>query len=109
MPMFEEREMAAERKFERDQELAFRITARRNKLLGLWAAGHMGLSGDAAARYALSIVDAEVTEHGDDAVIRRIAEDLIAHGSPMTEAEIRSHLASFGAKARAQILQNAPP
>src|ERR1700747_102732 len=105
MSLFDDREKAAGRKFEWEQEMAFRITARRNKLLGLWAAGHMGLIGDAAARYALELVGAEITEHGDNPVIRKVCEDMIARGFPMTEAEVRNHLAAFGAKARAQIQQ----
>lgn len=105
MSIFDEREKAAERDFMREQEVAFRITARRNRLLGLWAAGKMGLEGDAAARYALGVVDAEITEHGDPGLIRKVCGDLIARGLPVTEAEVGRHLAVFGARARAQILR----
>jgi hypothetical protein len=105
MPLFEDREKAAERQFVREQELAFRITARRNKLLGLWAAGKMGLVGDAAATYALSVVDAEVTEPGDLALARKVCGDLVARGLPATETEVGRHLAMFAAAARAQILR----
>lgn len=106
MPMFEDREKAAERNFEREQELAFRIRARRNRLLGLWAAGHMGLAGEAAQRYAQAVVDTEITGHDDPAVIRKIRDDLIAGGTPVAEEEIRRHLAGLGAEARAQLLRD---
>lgn len=106
MPMFEDREKAAERNFEREQELAFRIRARRNRLLGLWAAGHMGLAGEAAQRYAQTVVDTEITGHDDPGVVRRVRDDLIAGGTPVAEDQIRRHLAGFGAEARAQLLRD---
>jgi hypothetical protein len=108
MSIFDEREKAAERNFVREQEVAFRILARRNKLMGLWAAGRMGLEGDAAARYALEVVDAEITEHGDAGLIKKIYGDLISRGLLVTETEIGDRLVMFGARARAQILQGAP-
>ncbi len=108
MSMFDDREKAAERNFAREQEVAFRITARRNKLLGLWAAGKMGLEGDAAARYALDVVDAEITEHGDAGLVKKVCGDLVVRGLSVTEAEVGQHLAVFGARARAQILQGTP-
>jgi hypothetical protein len=108
MSIFDDREKAAERNFAREQEVAFRIIARRNKLLGLWAAGKMGLEGDAATRYALDVVDAEITEHGDAGLIKKVHGDLVARGLSVTEAEIGQHLAVFGARARAQILQGNP-
>ncbi|HXZ01812.1 MAG TPA: DUF1476 domain-containing protein [Stellaceae bacterium] len=106
MTMFEDREKAAERKFEREQELGFRIKARRNKLLGLWAAGHMGLAGEAAQRYAQTIVDAEVTGHDDQAIIEKVRDDLIAGGAPTAEEHIRAQLAALGVEARAQLLRD---
>lgn len=107
MTMFEDREKAAERRFEREQELGFRIRARRNKLLGLWAAGHMGLAGEAAVRYAQTIVDAEITGHDDQGIINKIRDDLIAGGAPMAEEHIRGQLAAFGVEARAQLQRDA--
>lgn len=106
MPMFEDREKAAERNFEREQELAFRIRARRNRLLGLWAAGHMGLAGEAAQRYAQAVVDTEITGHDEQAVIKKVGDDLIAGGTPVAEGQIRRHLAELGAEARAQLLRD---
>lgn len=104
MSIFEEREKAAEQKFEHDRELAFKINARRNKLLGLWAAAHLGLSGQGARRYAMSLVEGEVTEHGDTAIIKRVCADFIANGFPMTPEEVRRHLTAFAAKARAELM-----
>lgn len=99
MSIFADREQAAERKFEREQEFAFKLRARRNKLLGLWAAAKMGLTGDAASRYALELVD-EITQHGDAPIIKKVFADLVACGIRTTEAEITQHLAIFAARAR---------
>jgi hypothetical protein len=104
MTIFDDREKVAERKFEREQDLAFRIRAHRNKLLGLWAAGQMGLIDDVAKRYALSIVDAEIPGHVDRAAIEKVRDDLVTSGSPIPEERIRWQLAVLGARARAQIL-----
>lgn len=99
MSIFADREKAAERKFEQEQEFAFRLRARRNKLVGLWAAAKMGLTGAAASRYALELVD-EITQHGDAPIIKKVFADLVAHGIPATEAEITQHLAASAARAR---------
>lgn len=107
MSIFQEREKAAEQRFEHDQELAFKMVARRNKLLGRWAAAQLGLAGDRAERYALEIVDTEVTGHGDAAIIARISADFVANGFPMTQAEIRRHLDLFAARARRELMQDA--
>jgi hypothetical protein len=104
MTMFDDREKAAERKFEREQDLAFRIKARRNKMLGMWAAGHMGLLGDAADRYAVSVVDAEIAAHDDQALIEKVRDDLITSGTPVPAEQIRRQLAVLGGRARAQIV-----
>jgi len=103
--MFEEREKVAERRFEREQELAFQITARRNRLIGLWAAGQMGLTGEAASSYAMALVKAEVDAHGDGHIIEQVCQDLVARGYIMSEMEVRGRLTSFGAMARRQILE----
>jgi hypothetical protein len=104
MPLFDEREKSAERKFEHDQELAFKITARRNKLLGLWAAAHLGLAGEKAEHYAREIVQTEVTGHGEAAVIARICADFVASGFPMTEQEVRRRLDVFRVEARNAVM-----
>ena len=80
MTTFEEREKGYEAKFKRDQEFQFKATARRNKLLGLWAAGKLGLSGGDAEAYAKEVVVADFEEPGDDDVLRKVAEDLKGKG-----------------------------
>lgn len=107
MPIFEDHEKAAQREFEQDNELAFKIVARRNKLLGIWAAGHMGLIGEDAARYALSIVEAEVTERDDEAIVTKVCDDLVARGFPIVERDVGQQLQVFSAKARAEFLHDA--
>jgi hypothetical protein len=104
MTMFDDREKAAERKFTREQDLAFSIRARRNKMLGLWAAGHMGLIGAAADRYAASVVDAEIAAHDDQALIKKVRDDLVTSGTPVPEQQICRQLAVLEARARAQIM-----
>jgi hypothetical protein len=103
MPLFDDRERAAERKFELDNELRFKIRARRNKLLGIWAASHMGLIGEDAARYAMSIVEAELTHPDDEAIVRKICEDLVGRGFPIVEQDVRHRLQELGSEARAQV------
>lgn len=100
MSMFPDREKAAERKFEQDQEAAFKMRAKRYRQLGLWAAAKMGLTGDAAARYAREMLDAEITQHGDAPIIRKVHEDLLVHGMVIGEAEIARELAVITARAR---------
>ncbi|MBM3611624.1 MAG: DUF1476 domain-containing protein [Alphaproteobacteria bacterium] len=101
MTSFEDRERAAEAKFALDSETQFRVTARRNKLAGLWAAGLMGKTGDAAETYARKVIRADFEEAGDDDVVRKLAGDL---GGKATEAEIRARLVELEAEARRQIL-----
>src|ERR671926_512993 len=80
MKTFEDRKNAFERKFALDEELRFRATARRNKLLGLWAAERLGKSGPEAEAYARSVVAADFQEPGDEDVIRKVQSDLEAAG-----------------------------
>jgi hypothetical protein len=101
MTSFEDRERAAEAKFALDSETQFRVTARRNKLAGLWAAQMLGKSGDAAETYAREVIRADFEEAGDDDVVRKLAGDL---GGKASEAEIRARLVELEAEARRQIL-----
>lgn len=89
MTTFDKREEAFEKKFAHDEELQFKATARRNKLLGLWAAEKMGLSGDAAATYAKTVVEADLKEAGDDDVVAKVFADLKAAGVEQSEHQIR--------------------
>ncbi len=92
MAGFEDRKKAQEGKFAHDQELVFKATARRNKLLGLWAAGKMGLNEADAAAYAASVVKADFEEAGDDDVFRKVKADLDAKGAGLSDHQIRREM-----------------
>ena len=107
MSTFDNREKAFEDRFARDEELQFRVGARRNKLLGLWAAARLGLSGDAADAYARSVINADFEEAGDEDVYRKVSGDLAARGDSATEADIRKAMADLHSEARRQIMDAA--
>ena len=100
MTIFSDRQKAFEQRFKHEQDLRFRITARRNRLFGEWAAGRLGLSRAAAEIYAKSIVQAQFEEPG---VLDKVDSDLRARGVAATESELRSELARFTREARRQI------
>ncbi|WP_019643723.1 DUF1476 domain-containing protein [Novispirillum itersonii] len=102
---FHDREQAFEAKFKLDQELEFRARARRNKLLGLWAAETMGVA-DADA-YARGVVAADLEEPGDDDVIRKVMKDLTDKGVEMTEGRLRIKLEKLMTIAREQVYGDA--
>lgn len=104
MTTFDDRERAFEAKFARNAELEFRVTARRNKLVGQWAAERMGLTAEEADAYGKSVVQADFEESGDDDVVRKLFGDLTAAGVDVDDAEIRAALDSAEADARRQIL-----
>ncbi len=89
MTTFDKREDAFEKKFAHDEELQFKVAARRNKLLGLWVAEKLGLSGDKAEEYAKSVVIADLQEAGDQDVIAKVLADLKAGGVEQSEHQIR--------------------
>src|ERR671914_2573002 len=89
MTTFDDRKDAFEKKFAHDEDLRFKATARRNKLLGLWAAEKLGKSGPEAETYAKSVVMADFQEAGDDDVLRKVRADLEANGAVQGEAELR--------------------
>lgn len=99
MTTFDSREKGFEDKFAHDAELQFKIRARRNKLVGLWAAEKMGLGGEAAKEYAFSIIDEDAKVAGDSDVIAKLASD-----TKLSEKEIEAHLATFEHEARKQLL-----
>jgi hypothetical protein len=101
MTTFDDRENAFESKFAHDADMQFRAEARRNKLAGLWAAGLLGKSGDEAAAYAISVVEADFEEAGVEDVVRKLAGDL---GSLATAADIRAKLAELLPVAKAQLM-----
>jgi hypothetical protein len=93
MTTFDNREAAFENKFALDEELRFKATARRNKLLGLWAAQQMGKSGQDAEAYARSVVLADFQEAGDDDVLRKVRGDLESAGvSSVSDIDVRSRM-----------------
>ena len=104
MSSFEDRQKAQEAKFARDAELRFKADARRNRLLGLWAAEQMGLSETEANTYAAEVVAADFEEAGDEDVFRKVAADLKAKGVAVDEAAIRQKMAELVDVAREQIL-----
>ncbi len=99
MTTFDDRKDSFERKFAHDEELRFKATARRNKLLGLWAAEKLGRSGAEADAYAKSVVLADFQEAGDGDVTRKVKSDLEAGGVAITEGEIQSRMVELMDKA----------
>jgi len=105
MTTFDEREQAFESKFAHDQEMAFRITARRNRLLGHWAASLMRLTPEEADSYGKSVVQADFEEAGDEDVIRKLLGDLTSAGVEIDEARIRAALDAKSVEARRQLME----
>jgi hypothetical protein len=103
MTSFEDREKSFERKFALDEELRFRSTARRNKLLGLWAAEKLGLAGDAAQAYAREVIKADLAEPGDEDVFRKIRADFDAKGVEQSDHQIRRAMTDLMVEAVTQI------
>ena len=103
MAQFDDREKAQEAKFARDGELRFKAEARRNRLLGLWAAEHMGLSDEHAKAYAGEVVASDFEEAGDEDVFRKISGDLKAKGASVSDDMIRKKMAELIAVARDQV------
>ena len=107
MTTFDDREQAFENKFAHDQELEFKATARRNRMLGLWAAGLMGLEGAHLEDYAQAVVKSEVDQPGDEDVLRKVWKDLSASGAKVTEGAVRAKMEELMAIARDQIKSGA--
>ncbi len=103
MSKFDEREQQFEARFAHDQELVFKVAARRNKLLGLWAAQHLGLAGDAADAYAKDVVAADFERPGDGDVIEKVAKDFAAKGIAIGAEQITDELHRCAAEAKKQI------
>jgi hypothetical protein len=103
MTTFDKREEGFEKKFALDEELKFKAEARRDKLLGLWVAEKLGITGDAAGAYAKEVVAADFEEAGDADVVRKVMKDLGAKGIDITEQQIRQKMDEFFAQAVAQV------
>lgn len=105
MTTFDDRERAFENMYARDQEMQFKILARRNRLLGHWAAKLMGLTDVEAEAYAKDVVRADFEEAGDEDVVRKILGDLTSAGVECDEARIREALAHKAVEARRQLME----
>ena len=105
MTTFDDRERAFETKFARDEEMAFRIVARRNKLLGGWAAELMGLTLEESESYARSVIHAEFEEAGDEDVVRKLLGDLTAAGVEVNDEAVRRALSDRMVEARRQLME----
>jgi hypothetical protein len=103
MTTFDKREEGFEKRFAHDEELRFKANARRNKLLGLWAAGKLGLAGADAEAYAKEVVVADLEEAGDDDVFRKVRKDFDAKGVAESDHQIRRTMVELMEKAIAQI------
>ena len=101
MTTFDDRETAFESKFAHDADMQFRAEARRNKLLGLWAADLLGRSGDDAAAYAMEVVNSDFEEAGTEDVVRKVAGDL---GSKSSADQVRAKLAELLSVAKSQLI-----
>jgi hypothetical protein len=105
MTSFDDRERAFETKFARDEEMAFRVTARRNRLVGQWAALQMKLTPEETDAYCKAVVQAEFEEAGDEDVVRKLVGDLTAAGVATDEAAVRRALEEQMVEARRQLLE----
>jgi hypothetical protein len=106
MTTFDDRERAFESKFAHDEEMKFRIVARRNRLLGEWAARQMGLSDAESESYAKDVVRSDFEEAGDHDVVRKVLGDLTAAGIETDEASIQEALRNKEIDARRQIIES---
>jgi len=104
MASFEDRERGFEGKFKHDQELGFKISARRNKLVGLWAARELKLPAAEHEAYAKSVVMADLEKPGDDDVVGKLLADFKAKGVEMSEHKIRHQLSELREVARKQVM-----
>jgi hypothetical protein len=103
MSSFDERESSFENKFKHDKELEFKATARRNKLLGLWAANLLGIHGAEAETYAKSVVKADMEKPGDQDVVDKLLGDFKQRGLDMSEHRLRKQMTELMSSAVAQI------
>ena len=103
MTTFDEREKGFEAKYKREQEIQFKVTARRNKLLGLWAAEKMGIAGADAGAYAKEVVISDFEKPGEEDVVEKVMGDFTDKGVATDEAELRKEMERLMALAREQI------
>lgn len=108
MTTFDEREKAYEKKFALDEELRFKVTARRNRLLGLWAAEKMGMTGVEAENYAKAVIKADFEKHGIDDLVAKLMADFKVHKVNETEHQVRRTIAELSATAMQQFEKQLP-
>lgn len=106
MTTFDDRDRAFETKYARDEEMAFRVLARRNRLLGVWAAEHMKLTPEESDAYAKAVIQADFEEAGHDDVVRKLLGDLTAAGVDIDEAAVRRAIEDKTVEARRQLMQS---
>ncbi len=106
MTTFDDREKAFETKFRTDEELRFKVAARRDRLLGLWAAQQMGKSGADAEAYASELVSVDIDKAGEEEVVEKVGSDLRAAGKPIADHTVRARLHDFQLVAKQQIMTN---
>jgi hypothetical protein len=106
MTTFDDRERAFETKYARDEEMAFRVIARRNKLLGAWAAGLMKLTPEETEAYSRAVIQAEFEEAGDEDVVRKLLGDLTAAGVEVDDAMVRKAIDDQAVEARRQLMES---
>ncbi len=109
MTTFDEREKAFEGKYKRDQELQFKVTARRNRLLGEWAAAKMGLTGEAATEYAKAVVAADFDRPGDEDVAEKVVADLTAKKVAISAGDVRKEMDRLLTVAKEMIMKQGKP
>ena len=107
MTDFNDRERAEEAKFAHDEEMMFRVHARRNKLVGIWAAEKMSLSPEEAESYAKGVVQADFEEAGDEDVVRKLLGDLVSAGVDVDEAQVRAAMDEKMVEARRSLMGEA--
>lgn len=107
MTLLDDRRHHFEKRFVHDEELRFKATARRNKLLGLWAAERLGISGSDAETYAKSVIDADLDQPGDADIIGKVTADLRTAGLPNAESEVQRMLTLLMTKAVAEVKSSA--
>lgn len=105
MTSFDDRKDAFETKFARDEEMAFRVIARRNRLVGAWAAAQMKLTPEETDAYCKAVVQADFEEAGDEDVVRKVVGDLMAAGVESDDAAVRRALAEQTVEARRQLME----
>ncbi len=104
MGVFDDRQRGFEERFRHEQELSFKITARRNRLFGNWVADRLDLLAGEAEEYARSVVVADLQQPGDDDIVTKVEQDLRAKSVAITQAQLRAKLDEFAKEAQAQIM-----